>query len=50
MENLLFAVLALAVLGFGAVLAVFAGSGLYTVAHAFRTPAIGKPAGPVGEA
>ncbi|MBP2315598.1 hypothetical protein [Azospirillum soli] len=50
METLLLAALALAVLGFGAVLTVFAVSGLYTVANALRAPAIGKPAGPVGRA
>ena len=50
METLLLAVLALAVLGFGTVLAVFAASGLYAVANALRTPAIGRPAGPVGRA
>jgi len=49
METILLAILALAVLGFGAVLAVFAVSGLYTITHAFRAPAIGKP-GPVGGA
>jgi len=43
METILFAILALAVLGFGTVLAVFAVSGLYTITHAFRAPVIGKP-------